>query len=128
MAFAVYLRIPTVPFHYSLVQWSTTKFHGQIGADQLRQVSSLFAECIKSIDAVLRQHLESILCDLFATLERQEMRTLNQVLDLTTIQLNVGQLVQACSVDVKLLVSRALDEVVPDLATRLRFEVSVREE
>lgn len=88
----------------------------------------LFAECVKGVDPVLRQHLQSILGDFLATLERQEMCALDQVLDLATVELDVRQLIQPRSVDVELLVPGPLDEVVPDLPARLGLEVSVREE
>lgn len=90
--------------------------------------SCLLAECVKGVDTVLGQHLESILCDLLATLECQEMGALDQVLDLPAIHLDVCQLIQPRSVDIELLIARPLDEVVPDLPAGLGLEVSVREE
>lgn len=74
MLIAVFLRISTDAWNpslpsVSLATRSIIKSQNQIQAVQLRYVPCLFAECIKGIDTVLGQHLESIFCDLFATLE-----------------------------------------------------------
>lgn len=83
---------------------------------------------LECFHALLGEHAQPFCADLPSILKTQQLCTLHEVLDLSTIEIELWQLFQVRVADVKLLASHVVEEVFPDLLASLGGEIIVRQE
>ena len=88
----------------------------------------MLSEHLQRPDPLLRQHDQPLHIDPLPTPDAEQLRTLDQVLDLAPIQPDLNQPVEVCLADLERVVAQMPDEVPPHLPPRLGVEVAVRQE
>jgi hypothetical protein len=88
----------------------------------------LLLQHLQRRDPLVGQHVQPLGLDLAADPRVEQLRALEQVLDLAAVQGQLREPVQVLRRDIELVLAEMLKEVVPDLLARVVVEVMVREE